>query len=134
MIHLDTSFAVDLLREARRRRPGPAMALRSSLEHEVVSICVHAVCELLAGAELSASPAEERRRVLALCDAVNVVYPDERFAPAYGHLQASLQRTGRLVGTMDLLIATAAIVDSAPLVTRNEKEFRRVPGLRVIEY
>ena len=51
MTHLDTSFAVDLLREARRRRPGPAMALRARLEDEEVSVSVHAVCELLAGAE-----------------------------------------------------------------------------------
>jgi predicted nucleic acid-binding protein len=35
---------------------------------------------------------------------------------------------------MDLLIAAAAIVDDAPLVTRNVKDFSKVPGLRVLEY
>jgi predicted nucleic acid-binding protein len=35
---------------------------------------------------------------------------------------------------MDLLIATAAILDDAPLVTGNVKDFSRVPGLRVIGY
>jgi predicted nucleic acid-binding protein len=35
---------------------------------------------------------------------------------------------------MDLLIATAALIDDAPLVTRNVKDFSRVPGLRVVGY
>jgi predicted nucleic acid-binding protein len=35
---------------------------------------------------------------------------------------------------MDLLIATGALVDEAPLATRNVKDFRRVPGLKVLSY
>jgi predicted nucleic acid-binding protein len=35
---------------------------------------------------------------------------------------------------MDLLIATSALLDDAPLVTRNVKDFSRVPGLRLLEY
>lgn len=110
------------------------MAMRTRLEHEEIAVSVHVVCELLVGAELAAHQSEERRRVLAFCDAVNIVYPDERFAPAYGRLLASLQRSGQTIGTMDLLIATAAILGDAPLITRNAKEFRRVSALEVLEY
>jgi predicted nucleic acid-binding protein len=35
---------------------------------------------------------------------------------------------------MDLLIATAAVVDGAPVVTGNPKHFERVPGLEVVSY
>jgi predicted nucleic acid-binding protein len=35
---------------------------------------------------------------------------------------------------MDLLIATTATLDDAPLVTPNVKDFSRVPGLRVLGY
>jgi predicted nucleic acid-binding protein len=35
---------------------------------------------------------------------------------------------------VDLLIATAAVVDDGPLVTRNFREFERVPGLDVLSY
>jgi predicted nucleic acid-binding protein len=35
---------------------------------------------------------------------------------------------------MDLLIATAAILDRAPLVTRNARRFAKVPGLSVEKY
>lgn len=35
----------------------------------------------------------------------------------------------------DLLpTATAAVLDDAPLVTRNVKDFIRIPGLRVMQY
>ena len=134
MTHLDTTFAVDLLREARRRQPGAAMAMRGRLETEPLRISVHVACELLAGAELSRQRTEERQRVLRFCDAVDIAYPDARFAPAYGRLLASLQRAGQTVGTMDLLIAIAAILDEAPLVTRNTREFSRIPDLEVIGY
>ena len=35
---------------------------------------------------------------------------------------------------MDLLIATAAIIDDAELLTKNVKDFAKVPGLRLMEY
>jgi len=35
---------------------------------------------------------------------------------------------------MDLLIATAAVVDGAALVTRNPKDFSRITGLAVVAY
>jgi predicted nucleic acid-binding protein len=40
----------------------------------------------------------------------------------------------KTMATMDLLIATAALLDDAPLVTRNLRDFSRVPGLRLIRY
>jgi predicted nucleic acid-binding protein len=36
--------------------------------------------------------------------------------------------------TMDLLIAAAAVLDRAPLVTRNGRHFSEVPGLTFEEY
>ncbi len=35
---------------------------------------------------------------------------------------------------MDLLIAAAALLDEAPVVTRNLDHFQRVPGLEVLTY
>lgn len=135
MIHLDNSFLIDLLRETGRGRPGPALEFIEAVdETEVVAVSVHVVCELLAGVELARDPRRELREVATLTSALLVVYPDDRFAPAYGRLLASLARTGQRVATMDLLIATAAIVDDAPLVTRNWKDFMRIPGLRVLKY
>ena len=95
---------------------------------------VHVVCELLAGAELARRPAAERERVRRLCGELRVVYPDERFAPVYARLLAAQERKRQRIAAMDLLIATAAVLEAAALVTRNVKDFRRIPGLEVVEY
>jgi predicted nucleic acid-binding protein len=39
-----------------------------------------------------------------------------------------------MVGIMDVLIATLALVDGAPVVTRNVKDFARIPNLKVLPY
>ena len=134
MIHADTSFLVDLLRETRRGAPGPAADLLDELEGEEVRVSVHVLCELLAGAEGAQRPAVERQRVRRLCQGLVVSYPDERFPPVYARLLAALRTSGRPIDTMDLLIATAALIDGAAIVTRNAKHFERVPGLVVRGY
>ena len=67
MMHVDTSFLVDLLRESRRRRPGPATAFLNRIQGEELRVDVHVACELLAGAELYVRPSVERERVQRLC-------------------------------------------------------------------
>jgi len=134
VIHADTSFLVDLLRDAARGARGPATALLEEVAREEIRVGVHVVCELLAGAEGSQHPAVERQRVRRLCGSLVVSYPDERFAPVYARLLASLRGGGRPIATMDLLIATAAIVEDAALVTRNVRHLGRVPGLEVRGY
>ncbi len=134
MMHLDTSYLVDLLREGNRGEPGPASALLDSLEGEELRVDVHVVCELLAGAELARRPTVERQRVHHLCADFEIVYPDRRFPEAYAQLLAGLERSRQRISAMDLLIATAALVDEAPLVTRNARDFSRVPGLGLVGY
>lgn len=134
MTHLDTTFVVDLLRERRRGEAGPASRLLDDLADEPLAVSVHVACELQAGAALSADPATERSKVDALLAALEVVTPDDGFARRYGDSLAELRRRGQSVPTMDLLIATAALGHDAPLVTRNARDFDRVPGLRVVGY
>jgi tRNA(fMet)-specific endonuclease VapC len=99
-----------------------------------LGISVFVACELAAGAAMSAKPTREQRRVDQLCEALRLEYPDERFAPNYGSLLAAQERAGGRISTMDLLIATSAVVARAPLVTRNGKDFSRVSGLDVLTY
>ncbi|MFO1433997.1 MAG: type II toxin-antitoxin system VapC family toxin [Candidatus Competibacteraceae bacterium] len=49
----------------------------------------------------------------------------------YAHLRAGLERQGKPIGNMDLLIAAHALAENAVLVTHNSREFERVPGLTV---
>lgn len=95
---------------------------------------VHVACELHAGVELSQRAEAERKAVGVVLGSLQVAVPDDRFAPTYGRLLAHLQRRGERIDTMDLLIATAAVVANAKLITGNPKHFRRVPGLEVLTY
>lgn len=135
MIHLDTSLLVDLYQETTRDRPGPAFeALESLHEGEILAVSVHVLCELRAGAEFWHRSLAEHEALDRLISGLLVVYPDERFGAVYGRAYAATRRSGRKIPPMDLLIATAALIDDAPLITRNVKDFSRVPGLRVIKY
>ncbi len=134
MIHLDTSFLVDLMREARRAEEGPATLQLSEMEDDELWISVHSVCELFAGVEMSARPSKERAKVEVLVGQLQIAYPGEEFASVYGRLLADLTKRGQRIAVMDMLIATAALIDGAPLVTRNRKDFERVPGLEILAY
>ena len=134
MIHLDTCFLVDLLREVGRDSHGSAFALLARIQNEELGISVFVACELAAGAAMSKKSLQEKQRVDELCATLRVDYPDERFPGAYGSLLGSIERSGGRVATMDLLIATSALLAGASLVTRNEKDFARIPGLRIQGY
>lgn len=135
MIHFDSSFLIDLSRERRRDEQGPAHRLLATLpEAEEAKVSIHAVCELYVGIELAERSDEERKRVERLLSTLSVMVPDEAFPPTYARLLAELQARGAIIATMDLLIATAALRDGAPLVTRNPRHFERVSGLDVITY
>jgi tRNA(fMet)-specific endonuclease VapC len=132
--HLDTSFVIDLLRERARGGGGAATAWLEAHPDEPLAVSVFVACELEAGAARAIHASREQHRVRALLDAVTVVYPDDRFAPRFGATLAAILRTGRSMATMDLLIATSALLEGAPLATANRRHFEVVPDLVVIGY
>ncbi|MCC7457001.1 MAG: PIN domain-containing protein [Nitrospira sp.] len=56
---------------------------------------------------------------------------DTRVVAPYADLRAFLRRQGRPIGPNDLWIAAQALAENLTLVTGNEREFARVPKLRV---
>jgi tRNA(fMet)-specific endonuclease VapC len=134
VIHLDTTFLVDFQREVAKAMPGAATAFLRERPAEPLRISVHALCELEAGVCLARQPDRERRRFEALVTSLDVVYHDVRYVETYGRTFAALEQRGRRIPAMDLLIAVAALVDGASLVTRNRKDFADVPALTVLSY
>jgi predicted nucleic acid-binding protein len=55
----------------------------------------------------------------------------ETAAEAYGTMRAELERKGQMIGNNDMWIAAHAKAAGLTLVTNNEREFRRVRGLKV---
>jgi tRNA(fMet)-specific endonuclease VapC len=134
VIHVDTSFLIDLMREQARQKPGPAVRFLEEHAGDAIGASVFVVCELEAGAARAARPDSERAKLRTIVQALSVAYPDERFAPVYGDLLGRVLAAGRSVSAMDLLIATAAVVEGASLVTGNRKHFDVIPDLRVLTY
>ena len=52
-------------------------------------------------------------------------------ATDFAQIKIALQSKGKLIGPYDMLIASHARHRSSTVVTNNEREFRRVPGLSV---
>ncbi len=63
--------------------------------------------------------------------AVRVLDFDQLAAVQYGQIRAMVESIGKPVGPMDMLIAAQAKSRDLILVTNNEREFRRVEGLRI---
>jgi tRNA(fMet)-specific endonuclease VapC len=49
----------------------------------------------------------------------------------FGEIRVALERVGTPIGMNDLWIAAHALAEGATLVTAKEREFARVPGLKV---
>lgn len=134
ILHLDTSFLVDLLRETAREQRGPASEFLARHLDDELRTSLFVACELMLGVERSDRSVQERRRVEEVLTVVPIVIPNASLAPVYGRVLAGLQRHGEVISTMDLLIATAALANGVPLVTRNLRHFERIPDLRLLEY
>ena len=52
-------------------------------------------------------------------------------AVAYGKIRAELEKKGSPIGPLDTLIASHAMSLNMTLVTNNEKEFERIPNLKI---
>jgi tRNA(fMet)-specific endonuclease VapC len=83
------------------------------------------------GVEKSQRPAQNKNALEAFLYPLGVVEFGYDAAVEYGKLRAYLQRQGTPIGTVDTFIAAHALQLGIPLVTNNEREFSRVPGLRI---
>jgi tRNA(fMet)-specific endonuclease VapC len=59
---------------------------------------------------------------------------DASAAVFYGELRTDLEKRGKPIGPMDMMIAAHALSLEANLVTHNTREFARVKGLRLEDW
>lgn len=132
MICVDTTFLVDLWRE----RDLPTSVSRELLaEHlgEEFAVPAHAAGEFLEGGA-SVSP-ERLEQSLAFLRLFRVGEVGIETAHRYALIVSALRRKSALSGRSkpDLWIAAWAVQHGAPLVTRNTKHFRDIPGLELMK-
>jgi tRNA(fMet)-specific endonuclease VapC len=59
---------------------------------------------------------------------------DQRASVAYGLVRAYLEREGKIIGSMDMLIGSHALSLGILLITNNTDEFQRIPKLKVEDW
>jgi len=123
---LDTSFVITAEREAKRCAPGHADSFLSRRPDEMFFISFTVAGELACGRS-----ATERRDWERLCRPYPILPWTMNIAWHYGEIYRALAEKGQLIGTNDLWIAATALSHNYGLVTLNQQEFRRVPGLLV---
>lgn len=99
-----------------------------------VVISAVSLYEIEVGIAKSTQPAKRRRQFETFLAAVSVVPFDRPAARAAATVRAELERRGRPIGPLDNLIAGTALALRATLVTRNTREFSRLPNLAVMDW
>lgn len=126
---LETTFLVDLERELQRGQSGPAQEFLEAHPGELLYLTF-----TIAGEMATGMPLDLRERWEEFISPFEMLPCDRAVCWEYGQAFRYLKTSGLLIGSNDLWIAATAVAFGKSLVTRNEQEFRRVPGLSVLGY
>ena len=126
---LDTNVVSELV----RRPDGEAARRAASLDPRTIAVSIIVAAELRYGAarRRSARLTRQLETVLAALVTLPLAPPADTH---YAAIRSELERVGRTIGHNDLLIAAHARALDLTLVTRNVREFQRVPGLAVEDW
>lgn len=124
---LDTNICIYI----RQKTPPEILRRFEKLSPGEAAISVITYGELLYGAEKSTQRVAALARLRELVFFLPSLPLPEAAGRAYGKIRSALELKGELIGNNDLWIAAHATADRLTLVTNNEKEFRRVPGLKI---
>lgn len=124
---LDTNICIYI----RQKRPEEVLRRFRKLRPGEAALSVITYGELLYGAAKSAQRTAALERLRALVQLLPALPLPETAAETYGTVRAELESKGEMIGNNDLWIAAHALAAGLTLVTNNEKEFRRVRGLKV---
>ena len=122
---LDTNIVSDLIRNPQ----GSSAARLAEVGEQNVCTSIIVAAELRYGVAKRGGRRFARKveEVLATCEVVALGAPVDTI---YGRLRADLERRGQPIAGNDLLIAAHALALGHTLVTANQREFARVPGLK----
>lgn len=103
--------------------------------YEEACISVLTVSELLIGVHRADTEARRLKRSAFVEGIINEI-PIIDFTPdvarIHAEIYAYLAQQGQLIGAHDLIIAATALSHGYALLTTNDQEFNRIPGLQVL--
>jgi len=126
-----TSFMLDtdISSYIVKRRP-PTLVEKFETYAEVLNVSVITAAELRFGAVKAARP-KLAELIEAYLDRIAILDWTNEVTHYYARIRSELERSGKPIGNLDLLIASHAVSQGMIVVTNNLKHFSDVPGLKV---
>jgi len=124
---LDTNICTYII----NKKPSVVLKRVQSKQPGQIAISTITLAELEYGVARSRYPDRNRIALLEFLFPFMILDFDPEASVEYGQIRALLDAKGRPVGPMDLLLVAQAKSHNLILVTNNEKEFKRIDGLRI---
>lgn len=132
LVGLDTTFLSDVLRQQEAALDLLRGLVGSQERH--VTTALNAA-ELLNGAAASRQGERKFEKIQELLDGIVVLPFNRESSVIFGEITRKLAREGSAAPLLDLMIAAALLAHGETrIVTRNVRDFERVPGLIVLSY
>ena len=124
---LDTNICIYII----KKRPASVLKKFESLSLGDVAISSITLAELYYGIMKSSNPKKNQEALDKFLIPLEILYFDYPATIEYGKIRAGLEKKGTPIGALDTLIASHAKSLNLTLVTNNEKEFERIPDLKI---
>ncbi|MDP2751054.1 MAG: type II toxin-antitoxin system VapC family toxin [Rhodocyclaceae bacterium] len=115
----------------KRKQPELLEKIRHGLIKEEIAISAITRGEMLYGLEILPEAISLRRAVFAFLDCIPCLEWPVTAADHYARLRGAQKLTGNLVGQLDTMIASHALAEELILITNNERDYVRIPGLKI---
>ena len=127
---LDTNICIYLIKQ------NPAKVIKHFKSHAIGDIGISSItlAELRYGVSKSQHVEKNRQALDEFILSLEIADFDEKAAQEYGAIRAELERAGKPVGSMDMLIGAHALALGATLVTNNTKEFKQIRNLKIADW
>lgn len=132
MYLLDTNVWIDFLR--RKRNSERIKTNLDKLPRSQIRLCSIVKAELLVGAEKSDRRLKNLADLYTLFSQYDSLDFDDSAAEEYSKICADLERRGRSISNVDLMIAAIALVHGLIVVTHNTIDFDDIPGIQLEDW
>ncbi|MCP4600005.1 MAG: type II toxin-antitoxin system VapC family toxin [Proteobacteria bacterium] len=126
MYMLDTNICIYVIKQ----RPVDVLDRFNAALDDGLSISVVTYAELQYGVERSSSKRLNQSILDDFVSRLAILAWDKNAAKLYAGIRATLEKKGKIIGNMDMLIAAHAGSRDCTLVTNNLREFKRIRGLK----
>ena len=124
---LDTDICIYII----KRKPADVIKRLMKSRISQIGISSITLSELEYGVAKSSKQEQNQVALAQFLAPMEILSYGDEAAQQYGRLRAFLEKQGTPIGSLDMLIAAHALSIDCILVTNNEKEFGRVPNLKI---